>query len=119
MSSPLQFPHDLHRNPVLNVKSARMRVPRVERAGEVGSVKCWRVNGSLKIHLKFHMVQEELKRPLILLISPGRPKRHQRPTIVRDEGWGESGSWPFAWRYAIWMIGVKGEHLSSRVEREP
>ena len=56
----------------LQVRPTGIGVARVERAGEVGAVGRRRVQRLLQVHPEVHHVQEELQRPLVLLIPAGR-----------------------------------------------
>src|ERR1041385_8289458 len=65
---------------------------RVERAGEVQGVEGGRVDGGLKVHAEVDDVQEELERPLVLLVAAGGAEGHVRLAAAHGERRGERGA---------------------------
>src|SRR5216684_166634 len=93
-----------------------MRVMRRKRAGEVRGVEHGRVDGGLKIKAENDVRQEELERPLILLIAPGSAERDPRLALTQREGRAEGSARTLAALDAVGVVRIEVEHLRSRAE---
>jgi hypothetical protein len=69
----------------LDAHSAGVGGVGIERAREVRALHRRRVQGFLKLHAKVDHVEEELQRPLILLIAAWRAKRHPTLAVAHRE----------------------------------
>src|SRR5262245_41156419 len=64
----------------------RVLCPRIERAREVQGVERRRVQRRLHVHPELDHVQEELQRPLVLLVAARRAEREPWPPVPGSEG---------------------------------
>src|SRR5262245_12527589 len=83
-----------------------LRVPR-------GSIDC-----VLQVHLGMDVPQEELRRPLVLLITSGRAPRQIGFAVAQRERRAERCAWTLAGRKASRVLFVEPEHLRARAKSE-
>ena len=84
----------------------------------MSAVEHWRVDRFLKVQSMMKMAEQELERPLILLIAPGRPADQIWFAIAFDERWREGRARPRAWNQTRGQTLSKPEHLGSRSQRK-
>src|SRR5207237_761068 len=60
--------------------------------------------------------EEDLERPLVLLIATGTPEREIRLAAAADEGWGERCAWALSRFERIGKPLFQPKHLRSRAE---
>ena len=95
-----------------------MRFVRPERAREVLGVDERRVDRRLQIHPEIDDVEQELQRPLVLLVAAGRAEDHVRPAVARRERRRQRGPRPLARREGVRVAGRQVEDLGASPERE-
>src|SRR5438132_7878782 len=95
-----------------------MRVVWRERAWEVRVVEHGRVDGGLKVMPKNSVSEEELERPLVLVVAPGCAEREARFTVAKGERRAERRPRPLAALQVIGMLRVEVEHLGARAQAE-
>src|SRR5262249_9305384 len=72
MAAALELAHGRLRQPALDDEHARPSGARPERARKMLGVPRWRVDRLLQVHARVDMTQQELGRPLVLLVAARR-----------------------------------------------
>src|SRR5262249_27024049 len=91
---------------------------RPERDREVLGVPGRRIDRLLKIESPMDMAQEELRRPLVLLVAAGRAPREIRLAVTQRQGGRQRGARPFAGLERSRMVFLQPEHLPPGAEAE-
>src|SRR6187401_3080469 len=77
-----------------------------------------RVDRFLKIHACVDVAQEELRNPLILLVSAGGAPGEVSVAVAQRERRRKCRSWPLTGRERSGMAFLQPEHLAARAEAE-
>lgn len=77
-----------------------------------------RIQRGLQVEAEDGMSEEELKRPLVLLISARRAEGQARFAMAKGEGWAQRRARPLAAFDVIGMLRIQVEHLRPRAEAE-
>src|SRR5262245_24547290 len=72
----------------------------------------------LQIHFAVNVLEEKLRRPLILLIATGRAPREVWLAVAQREGRAQRRAWTLARRQGRWMLFIEPEYLRARSESE-
>ena len=102
----------------LRVHASWMRLVRSERARKVRRVEHRSVVRRLKVEAEDRLCEEELERPLVLLVAAWGPERDHRLAVAERERWAQCGPRPLATLDAVRMHGVEVEHLRPCAETE-
>src|SRR5260370_6359887 len=89
-----------------------------KRAGEMHRVEHGRIDRRLKVMAESGMRQEELQRPLILLVATRGAEGDPRLAVAQSHGWAESRPWSLAALNVVWMVSIEVEHLCPGAEAE-
>src|ERR1700680_3369059 len=95
-----------------------VRIMRSKGAREVRRVEHGRIDRCLQVMSEHGVREEELQRPLILLIAPWSAERDSGLAITHGQRRTERRPRPLAAFDAVWMLGIKVEHLRPRAEAE-
>ena len=95
-----------------------LRAVRVEGRREMARVERGGVHRDLQVHAEIDAVQEELERPLVLLVRARRAERHERPAVLQRQGRGEGRAGALSRPEAIGVAGIQGKHLQAGSEGE-
>lgn len=76
---------DVTAPPRLECEGARLRLPWVERGGEVVGVEAGRVDRHLKVVPEDDVAEKDVQRPLILLIPTRSAEREVRSAVAKRE----------------------------------
>src|SRR5258707_14014844 len=95
-----------------------MRLMGRKRAGEMHPVEHGRIDRRLKVMAESGMRQEELQRPLILLVATRGAEGDPRLAVAQSHGWAESRPWSLAALNVVWVVGIEVEHLWPGAEAE-
>ena len=79
--------YDLLAEARLDLDLQRLALARIERAREVIRVEARRVDRGLQVQPAIDVLQEEVQRPLILLVAAGRAERQIRIAAAERELW--------------------------------
>src|SRR5262245_39563949 len=91
---------------------------RVERAREVVGMERRRGDGLLEVHPEVEDVEEELERPLVLVVTAGGTERHPGATLAEGDRGGEGRPRPLAGCQRVGRTGLERELLGARPKRE-
>ncbi len=84
----------------------------------MGRVYGGRVERFLHVHTEIDDVQEELQRPLVLLVAAGRAKGQPRLAVAQCQRRREGRARALARDQRVRMTLVQVKHLAARAERE-
>ena len=113
-----KFVADLRSDARLDPRATGIGSVGIERAREMCALDRWRVERLLHVHAEVDHVQEELERPLVLLIAAGRAKGQPRLPVAQRQRRGEGRAWSLAWNQRVGVALVQVEHLAARPEWE-
>src|SRR5258708_25828046 len=91
---------------------------RRERAWKVRRVKHGSVDGRLQVTVEDGVRQEELQRPLVLLVAPRSAKGQPRLAVAQRERRAECRARSLSAFEVVWVSWVQVQHLGARAEAE-
>src|SRR3989304_5033248 len=83
-------------DPAFHMHRPGLRAVRMKGSGKMACVEGRSVDRDLQVHAEIDAVQEELERPLVLLIRPRGAERHERFSLLERQRGGESRAGAFA-----------------------
>src|SRR6266566_181471 len=103
---------------ILHRDVPRLRLPGIERARERLGVEVRRVDGPLQVEAVVHMGEEDVQRPLVLLVAAGRAEREVRLAAAQDERRRQRRPRPLPRRKRVRQALLEPEHLRARRQAE-
>src|SRR4051794_28835216 len=113
-----QIGDDLFAEARLELDLTRLAVARVERAREVVRVEARRVDRLLQIQAAVDMPEEEVERPLVLLVAAGRAEREVWVAAAECKRRRERRARALAGLERVRQPLLEPEHLRARAQRE-
>jgi hypothetical protein len=81
-------------------------------------VELGRVDCGLEVESEVHVREEDVQRPLILLVAAGRAPRQVWIAAAQRERGRQRRTWTAPWRERARKAALEPEHLQARSERE-
>ena len=108
----------VRRHPALDLDPPRLGLARIERAREVRRVEHRRVDRRLQVAPVHRVGEEELERPLVLLVAAGRAERQHRPVVAHRQRRRQRRPRPPPAHQRRRQPLLEPEHLRARAEAE-
>src|SRR5579864_955428 len=118
MPAPAQLLDDSRRQPVLDHQLTGEGHVRVEGTGEVSAVEHGSVDRFLQPQPEGGVGEEEIERPLVLLIAARSPEGQIRLALAESEAGAERGPGPLAGFQRVGMPRAQVELLGAAAETE-